>query len=655
MFNWIDWVVMGAYVLGLGVLTVYFQKKASQGLDDYFLGGKQIPWWAMGMSGMASQLDMTGTMLLVSLLFILGPRGMYVEIRGGLGLLMAFAMVFHGKWNRRSNCMTVAEWMEFRFGKGRTGEAARLLQAFMIILGTVGSLAYFIKGSGLFLSIFFPYSPMVCALVLIVIATIYTTLTGFYGVVFTDIFQSGFILLAVICVAAAAFRLVPDNAALSSLAETVSGNADWSAITLPLQANMPKAYAAFENMALAVFYYLFFTILIGVSRSGGKPTYFGARNERECGTLTLVWILTSAIRWPLIIGFVIIGIHLIHDMVPDTAVLVQVADAVKAGFPEVQAHNWGQLVSGIAAQPTAYAPELIDRLQALLGADWPEKLRLVGFHGAVNAEQVLPAVIFYSIPAGLRGLIFVALIAAAMSTFDSQLNMSAAYFVKDFYERLIRPQADTKELIRVSHITCVVIVALALWMGYYAKSINDIWGWIMMGLSGGMAMPALLRWIWWRFNGYGFAGGAVGGTLAAVLQRMLLPDWPVWYSFPAILFCSLIGVLVGTFCSKPTDEETLDNFYRITRPFGFWGPYKSKLTKAVVARIDRENRNDIIALFFAAPWQFLLYWVPVQGMMKNWAVFWPSMVLLLICSVGLYWFWFRNLPKTNSNPFEDAA
>ena len=655
MFNWIDWAVMAGYVLGLAVLTVYFQKKASQGLDDYFLGGRSIPWWALGMSGMASQLDMTGTMLLVSLLFVLGPRGMYVEVRGGLALLMAFAMVFHGKWNRRSNCMTVAEWMEFRFGKGHTGEIARLLQAFAIIVGTVGSLAYFIKGSGLFLSIFFPYSPMACALVMIVIATIYTTLTGFYGVVFTDLFQSCFILLAVICVSVAAFKLVPNHATLGALAEAVSGNAEWAKITLPGHVDMPKAYVAFEQMALAVFYYLFFTVMVGLSRSGGKPTYFGARNERECGTLSLVWILTSAIRWPLIIGFVILGIHLIHEMIPDTAVLVQVADAVKGSVAGAQAHNWGQIVSGIAAHPEQYAPELIAKLQMLLGADWPEKLRLVSFHGAVNAEQVLPAVIYYSIPAGVRGLIFVALIAAAMSTFDSQLNMSAAYFVKDFYQRLIRPKAETKELIRISHATCIVIVVLALWMGYYAKSINDIWGWIMCGLGGGMALPALLRWFWWRFNGYGFAGGVVGGMVAAVLQRVLFPAWPVWYSFPSILACSFVGAMIGTFSTKPTDEETLLRFYKTTRPFGVWAPYKKQLDPQVVDRIDRENRNDIIALFFAVPWQFLLYWTPVQLMMKAWPAFWVSLALLLVYSAGLYWFWYRNLPKTNSNPFGEAA
>lgn len=122
MFNTIDYGIMIFYVAGIIALGWYLKSKASNSIEDYYLGSNKLPWWALGISGMASQLDMTGTMILVSMLFMFGFRGMYIEIRGGLALLMAFAMVYMGKWNRRSGCMTVAEWMEFRFGKGLGGE-----------------------------------------------------------------------------------------------------------------------------------------------------------------------------------------------------------------------------------------------------------------------------------------------------------------------------------------------------------------------------------------------------------------------------------------------------------------------------------------------------------------------------------------------------
>lgn len=654
MFNWIDWSVMGFYVVGLIVLSVHFLKKASKGLDDYFLGGHSIPWWATGISGMAAQLDLSGTMLITSLIFILGTRGMYVEIRGGLALILGFAMIFHGKWNRRSKCMTVAEWMEFRFGEGKTGKMARLLQAFAVILSTIGAMAYFIKGAGLFLSIFFPFSPVACSIALIIFSTIYTMISGFYGVVWTDIFQSGFIVLAMIWLVVTAFLLIPDQASFETVIQSVSGNAKWSSISLPVWTEMPKAYEAFNQLALAVFYYSFYTILLGLSSSGGKPVYMGARNDRECSKLTITWILTSTIRWPLIMGFVIMGAYLVSRTLPGSEALGDVAVAIQRAIPGIQSQNWGAVVAEIARVPETYSPELIATLRDRLGEGWADKIRMVTFDGTVNAEQILPAVIYYSIPIGLRGLVFVAMLAAAMSTFSSQLNMVAGYVVKDIYQRLIRPSAGNKELVRVSYAACVIVVVLSLWLSYNARSINDLWGWIMCGLGGGLVLPNFLRWYWWRFNGFGYAGGLLGGMLAAVLQRILVPAWPVWQSLPVIMACSAVGVLIGTFLTKPTADAVSQNFYNITRPFGLWKPYKNKLAPAVIKRIDQENRTDIMALFFAVPWQFLIYWVSVQFMLHAWTRFWTGTVLLLICTAGLYFFWYRKLPATNSDPFKDA-
>ncbi|MFZ1083252.1 MAG: sodium:solute symporter, partial [Candidatus Kryptoniota bacterium] len=89
------------------------RKRSSKTIQDYFLGANKLPWWALGISGMSSFTDMAGTMLIVSFLFLLGPRGLYVEFRGGAVLILSFMLVWSGKWHRRSNCMTGAEWMEY--------------------------------------------------------------------------------------------------------------------------------------------------------------------------------------------------------------------------------------------------------------------------------------------------------------------------------------------------------------------------------------------------------------------------------------------------------------------------------------------------------------------------------------------------------------
>ena len=114
-------------------------------MESYFIAGRKLPWWALGISGMASWLDITGTMIIVSFLFMLGPRGLFIEFRGGAVLPLAFMLVFAGKWHRRSGCMTGAEWMLFRFGKGFGGQFARIAQAFSVVMLTIGMLAYLVK------------------------------------------------------------------------------------------------------------------------------------------------------------------------------------------------------------------------------------------------------------------------------------------------------------------------------------------------------------------------------------------------------------------------------------------------------------------------------------------------------------------------------
>lgn len=161
-----DYLVMVIYFMILLFIGWYLKRRAAKSIEHYFLGGKKLPWWALGVSGMAAWLDMTGTMIIVSFLYLLGPRGLYIELRGGVGLVLVFMMIWVGKWHRRSGVMTGAEWMIFRFGSGKWGVFARLSQVFAQLVFAVGMLAYAIKGIGIFLSMFLPFTPLICSLTL---------------------------------------------------------------------------------------------------------------------------------------------------------------------------------------------------------------------------------------------------------------------------------------------------------------------------------------------------------------------------------------------------------------------------------------------------------------------------------------------------------
>ena len=639
--NSLDYIVILVYFAFLVALGIYLKKMASASLEDYFLGGRKLPWWALGISGMASFLDITGTMIIVSFLFMLGPRGLFIEFRGGAVLILPFMLLFMGKWHRRSGCMTGAEWMIFRFGEGFGGQFARIAQAVGQIVLTIGMLAYLVKGVGLFLSMFLPFSPLVCSLVMIGIASIYTMASGFYGVVFTDIFQSLIILIAVIAISTMAIMRITDVQSLAALAYEVTGSVDWTTSKLQLNTSMPKGYEAYSHLAMFALFYLLRNIFGGLG-VGDDPKYFGAKSDRECGKLTFFWTWLMMFRWPMMMAFAVLGLFLVKDLFPDQTVLFNAADMIKNHIGEVDKSRWPDVLAGIAHYPDRY-PDLVNGLKNLLGGDWQIKLNLLSYEGTVNPERILPAVILFLIPVGYRGMILIALIAASMSTFDSTVNRTAGFFIKDIYQRYLRPSASNKELIYASWLFIVAVVAIGFGMGYTTRSINDIWGWIIMSFGGGIAVPAMLRFYWWRFNGGGFAVGTVVGMVCAILQRILFPELDERLQFTLLISISLTATVIGTYLTKPTDRTILENFYRKTRPFGFWGPLKKILSDEQQSSMKQEHFYDILALPFVMIWQITLFLLPMQFIIRAYDAFWITFTFFATSLVAIYFFWYKKL------------
>jgi SSS family solute:Na+ symporter len=668
-----DYGIICVYFLILVTLGFLLSRKASASLEDYFLGGRRLPWWALGISGMASQLDMTGTMLIVSFLFMLGPRGLYIEFRGGAVLIMAVLLLWTGKWHYRSRCMTAAEWMIYRFGESISGNAARIVTAISVMVWVVAALAYLIKGVGLFLSMFLPFSPMVCALIMIGVASVYTMVSGFYGVVYTDLFQSVIILVAVVSITTMAVVAISDHGGdIGGLAQEVTGSQQWLSSIPHWYTTMPpgKEYQAFRYLAMFALFYLMRNVLFGMGL-GGDPKYFGAPHERACGTLTFLWISLISLRWPMMIGFAILGVFLVSDLFPDQDVLTQATLLIKEHLGEIPRNLWDEKVAAIINAPASQPPELIAGLQQLLGDDWTTRLKLASIDGVVNPERILPAVLLFKIPVGLRGLLLIALIAASMSTFDTAVNQSAAYFTRDIYQRYWRPRAANRELLLSTYLFILVVVAGGFAMAYSSTSINDIWQWIIMGLGGGMLVPTMLKFYWWRFNAGGVIFGTVFGLTAAMLDRVLDRSYPEIYqslqglfppevpwelvSFIYLVVIGLIGSILGTYLTQPTDPKVAEHFYRTTRPFGLWGPLKQRLAPDVREAMTREHRHDLIALPFTLGWQITLFLLPMQLVVRNFQAFGCTLVIFLVCLGGMYVFWYRHLPRAEATAVPAAG
>ncbi|MDZ7339333.1 MAG: sodium:solute symporter [candidate division KSB1 bacterium] len=594
----VDYGVVGIYLIAMVVVGLVLQRRASAGIDSYFLGNRRLPWWLLGSSGMASCLDVSGTMINTAWVFALGVSGLFVEIRGGVTLLMAFLMIFTGKWQRRAQVMTMAEWMRFRFGNGRQGDVARLVAAISTLVMTIAMLTYFAVGSGKFIGTFLGIPPFLgmssefwAATLMIVLAMIYTVASGLYGVVWTDLFQGVLIFVVIAYTAILSFRVsLPEVFSISvplkdgGFQAIEASRATWTSAIPRWKVDFPpdSAYSIYNLFGISILFYLVKVTIEGCGGGSGfiVQRYFAARSDREAGLLSLFWIFLLSFRWVFIAAIAVLGISYSasHQLITDP-------------------------------------------------------------------ETVIPVVVRDLTHTGVRGLMVAGLMAAAMSTFDSTVNAGAAYWVKDIYQAFINPKASQRALMIHGRVASVVVVLIGLLFSVVVRNINQIWGWITMSISAGLFLPVLLRWYWWRMNGYGFAAGTLAGMVAAIVQRLLLPDVPEYVAFSIATGSSLVGTVVGTFLTKPTDREVLANFYRITRPFGWWAPVRSVLPPQVREELRGEHRRDIASTFMAVPWQLVLFLLWMMLIMRRWDQFVYGAVLLVVLSLGLYFNWFRHLGK----------
>ncbi len=586
----IDYTIVGVYLLSIVLVGLYLKGKASSDIESYFLGSRNIPWWALGASGMASNTDIAGTMIGVALIYAMGTAGFFIEIRGGVVLVLAFFMIFMGKWIRRSQVMTSAEWMRYRFGTGKQGDIARILSAIANILFTIAMVSYFAIGAGKFAGEFLGIDWKVAALLMAGLAMVYTVASGLYGVVWTDVFQGFLIFGAIIFVCFKAMTMVTLPEVFFTSVPMADGTfqtikmklADWSRITPPATLDLPGVYSMYNLFGVAITFYLFKIVLEGSSGGNGYMVqrYLSSRSDREAGLLSLLWTLLLTFRWPLVISFAVLGIH------------------------------YGMTHSVIA-----------------------------------DPELVLPTVLQNYLPVGVKGVLVAAFMAAAMSTFDSTVNSGAAFWVRDLYQAFINPGASEKTLIIQSRLGSIGIVVLGLLFSFSVANINDVWGWISMGISAGLFVPQILRWYWSRFNGYGYAIGTFTGIVVAVLLRLVGGQIPEYYFFIIASGSSLLGCIIGTYLTPPTEQAVLENFYKTTRPFGLWKSVKNVFSPEILRQIKKENQRDIVSTVIAMVWQLSLFLSAMMVVLGLWDKFAVLITVFGISSVVLYFNWYRHLSE----------
>ena len=588
----IDITILVLYLIAVVSIGIYLTTRASQNLDTYFLAGRSVPWYILGVSNSSSMFDITGTMWLVLMFLVYGVKGAWIPWIWPT-FNQIFLMIYLSIWIRRSNVLTGAEWITTRFGNGKGAELSRISVLVFAMVSVIGFLAYAFQGIGKFASVFFPFdiSPDIYAITFMGITTIYVVLGGMYSVVFTDLIQFTLLTIVSFVIGFIAFtRVTPEalHAVIPNgwldLAFTWELDLDWSAL---IPAANDQIMADGWNLFTIFFMMMIFKGIL-ISLAGPTPGYdmqriLAAKTPREAGLMSALVSVCQIPRW-----FMIVGIT--------TLALVYFSND------------------------------------------------LVAMGDNVDFELVLPWVISEFLPVGLVGFVLAGMLAAFMSTFDSTVNAGAAYLVNDVYKRYFNPNAPTGLYIKASYIASFLIVGVGIAFGFMSESVNSVTQWIVSGLFGGYTAPNILKWHWWRFNGFGYFCGMIAGVLAALIMPMALPELSPLNAFPFILIVSGIAGIGSSLMTAPDDEKTLEEFYKNVRPWGFWKPILKKIqsSDANVRKNDNFYR-DMFNIFIGMVWQINMVLVPIYLLVYEYTAFTVSLILVIGTTLILKKNWYDKL------------
>jgi Na+/proline symporter len=603
----VDIAIILAYLATSVLIGYWVSHRASRDIQAYFLGSNVLPWYVLGISNASGMFDISGTMLLVYWLFIYGLKSVWIPWLWPT-FNQIFLMVYLSSWLRRSNVMTGAEWIKTRFGTARGAQLAHLIVVVYAFVSIIGFFSYGFKGIGKFAATFLPWhlSPNQYALILIGITTIYVIKGGMFSVVITEVVQFCILSVASIAVGIIAMAKIAPNALYRYVPagwdQLFFGwrlNLDWSAF-------LPSANAKIAQDGYGLFGFFFMMLLfkgILISMAGPAPNYdmqriLSSKNPREASMMSgWVNIVLTFPRYFLVTGLTILALVF-----------------------------------------------------------YSENIRAMGNN--IDFELVLPYALGRFVPVGLLGFLLAGFLAAFMSNFAATVNAAPPYFVNDIYKRFINPNATPRTYVRLSYLSSFVVVVVGVLIGWYVSTVNSVVLWIVSGLWGGYTASNILKWYWWRFNGYGYFWGMVtgiGGALGipTVLSKVLnldgfLHTHPVNLNvslvFPLVLVLSLVGCIAGTLLTPAEDEEVLKDFYRRVRPWGFWGPILTK----VRAEDPTFNRNkdfwrDVFNVAIGIAWQVSLVALPIYVVIWKIRTALIALAIIAITSVVLKFTWYNHL------------
>jgi SSS family solute:Na+ symporter len=531
----VDWLVIAAYFSVNLAIGLYYARRARASTAEFFLSGRDVPWWLAGTSMVATTFAADTPLVVTGMVARYGIAGNWLWWNmAASGMLTVF--VYARLW-RRSGVMTDVEFAELRYA----GKPAAFLRGFRavylgipincIIIGWVNLAMMKILQVTLGLG---PHEALIALVAMLAFTAFYTTLAGLWGVLITDLLQFVLKMGMVIALAFFSVRAVGGLTALEARIRAL----DAAAGAGSRLAFFPSTDSAWMPL-ITLFVYLgvnwWASWYPGAEPGGGgyvAQRIFSAKDERH-GLYATLWfnIAHYAVRpWPWI--------------------LTALASIV--------------LYPGLVDKESGYVRTLMD------------------------------PVVF---PPALRGIMLAAFAAAYMSTIGTQLNWGASYVVNDCYRRFLRRRAAEREYVAVSQVVTVGLMFISIYVTLHLASIEQAWK-LLIVTGAGTGGVLLLRWFWWRINAWSEVAAMAAAAVVSLFLQLGLgwdSDRPRDFAYIMLVTVAVTTVvwLLVTWVTPAEPEETLAAFYRRVRPHGpGWKPVATRLGMAAGA--SQSLRSELI-------------------------------------------------------------
>ncbi len=612
----LDLVIIGLYIFLSVFLGFWISRRSSKGMKDYFIGDNNMKWYWLGLSNSSGMFDVNAVSWRVGLLIMYGIQSVWIPWVWPVWN-QVFVMIFLSSWLRRSGAMTGAEWMRIRFGDNLGGRLSHIIVVIFAVTEVIISIGVFFTGIGGLAAELLPNialqsgsnilisSKNMYAIIICLLTTLYSIKGGIYSVVATEVMQ--FIIMTICCFIVLYLGMsAVDSATVHKFIP--EGWLDfWP--KKEISYNWPISYPLIESE----------TVQNGFKMIAGMV-----------GLMIGKGILAS-------LAGPVPGFDMQRSLSSQTP-----KDAAKmSGFTILVLFiPLYLMVGGFSLLALKEIPNSLGGLQ--------------------KVEQIFN-VIIAQLPVGVKGLIIAGLLAAFMSTFSAFVNVAPAYLVNDLYKRYLAKDKTDKHYIKIGKIVSLMVVIIGILIGTQITSLNGIILFVTGAFYGGYAAPNVLKWIWWRFNGYGYFFGMLCGMIAAMfghpvihwvatifpsLQPMADTQAINLMSFIFIFIASLLGCVLGCLLTPPVEQETTLDFYTKTRPWGFWKPVIAQ-AKAIDPNFH-PNKNlgrDGINVLAGIIWQMSMVVMPLYIAFREWNTVWICAAVWITTSLFLKKNWYDKLEE----------